>query len=286
MENLPLNKQDFIPLGAPAGDGEILAGKPMTYWQDAWRRFCKNKVALCAAALLLLIVLFTLLGPVLCPYDFSAQNVKIRNQRPSAAHWFGTDSLGRDLFARVAVGGRVSIVIGICGALIVGVIGCLYGGLAAYFGGRVDMIMMRIVDILSSVPNLLLVILLSVVLESSSIPTLLFAMTVTSWCGVARIVRAQIVLTHFIPNTISVIIVNLTFRIPGFIFSEAFLSYVGLGVAAPDTSWGALASAAQSTLLFYPYQMLFPSLLIALTTLSFTLMGDGLRDALDPRMRR
>lgn len=308
MENLPLNKQDFIPLGAPAGDGEILAGKPMTYWQDAWRRFCKNKVALCAAALLLLIVLFTLLGPVLCPYGFSTQNVKIRNQRPSAAHWFGTDSLGRDLFARVAVGGRVSIVIGICGALIVGVIGCLYGGLAAYFGGRVDMIMMRIVDILSSVPNLLLVILLSVVLESSSIPTLLFAMTVTSWCGVARIVRAQmlqinrsefvmaarimgvsplkIVLTHFIPNTISVIIVNLTFRIPGFIFSEAFLSYVGLGVAAPDTSWGALASAAQSTLLFYPYQMLFPSLLIALTTLSFTLMGDGLRDALDPRMRR
>ena len=124
-----------MPLGAPAGDGEILAGKPMTYWQDAWRRFCKNKVALCAAALLLLIVLFTLLGPVLCPYDFSAQNVKIRNQRPSAAHWFGTDSLGRDLFARVAVGGRVSIVIGICGALIVGVIGCLYGGLAAYFVG-------------------------------------------------------------------------------------------------------------------------------------------------------
>lgn len=170
------------------------------------------------------------------------------------------------------------------------------------------MVMMRIVDILSSIPNLLLVILLSVVLESSSIPTLLFAMTITSWCGVARIVRAQmlqinrseyvmaarimgvspvkIVLTHFIPNTISVIIVNLTFRIPGFIFSEAFLSYVGLGVAAPNTSWGTLASAAQSTLLFYPYQMLFPSLFIALTTLSFTLMGDGLRDALDPKMRR
>lgn len=308
MENLPLNEQDFIPLGASASEGEVLACKPMTYWQDAWQRFRKNKVALFAAILLVIIALFTIFGPAICGYDFAAQNVKIRNQAPSAEHWFGTDSLGRDLFARVAVGGRVSIIIGICGALIVGVIGCLYGGLAAYFGGRVDMVMMRIVDILSSIPNLLLVILLSVVLESSSIPTLLFAMTITSWCGVARIVRAQmlqinrseyvmaarimgvspikIVLTHFIPNTISVIIVNLTFRIPGFIFSEAFLSYVGLGVAAPNTSWGALASAAQSTLLFYPYQMLFPSLFIALTTLSFTLMGDGLRDALDPKMRR
>ena len=292
MENLPLNEQDFIPLGASASEGEVLAGKPMTYWQDAWQRFRKNKVALFAAILLVIIALFTIFGPAICGYDFTAQNVKIRNQAPSTEHWFG----------------RVSIIIGICGALIVGVIGCLYGGLAAYFGGRVDMVMMRIVDILSSIPNLLLVILLSVVLESSSIPTLLFAMTITSWCGVARIVRAQmlqinrseyvmaarimgvspvkIVLTHFIPNTISVIIVNLTFRIPGFIFSEAFLSYVGLGVAAPNTSWGALASAAQSTLLFYPYQMLFPSLFIALTTLSFTLMGDGLRDALDPKMRR
>jgi len=191
MENLPLNEQDFIPLGASASEGEVLAGKPMTYWQDAWQRFRKNKVALFAAILLVIIALFTIFGPAICGYDFAAQNVKIRNQAPSAEHWFGTDSLGRDLFARVAVGGRVSIIIGICGALIVGVIGCLYGGLAAYFGGRVDMVMMRIVDILSSIPNLLLVILLSVVLESSSIPTLLFAMTITSWCGVARIVRAQ-----------------------------------------------------------------------------------------------
>lgn len=308
MERDCFKPEDFIPYGTPVGEGEVLAGQPMTYLQDAWRRFRKNKVALGAAILLLIIVLFTIVTPWLSPYDFKAQDLKNLNQKPSAEHWFGTDALGRDLFTRVAVGGRVSIVIGICGALIVGVIGCIYGGLAAYFGGTVDMIMMRIVDILSSVPNLLVIILLSVVLDSSSIPTLLFAMTVTGWCGVARIVRAQmlqinrseyvmaarimgvspikIVLTHFIPNTISVIIVNLTFRIPGFIFSEAFLSYVGLGVAAPNTSWGALASAAQSSLLFYPYQMFFPSLLIALTTLSFTLMGDGLRDALDPKMRR
>ncbi len=305
---MELKKEDFTPVGLSAGESETLAGKPMTYLQDAWRRFKKNRLALTAAILLLLIVLFTLLAPLLSPYDFAAKDIQSRNQSPSVQHWFGTDTLGRDLFIRVAVGGRVSIAIGICGALIVAAAGCLYGGLAAYFGGAADMLMMRVVDILSSVPNLLLVILLSVVLESSSIGTLLFAMTVTSWCPVARLVRAQmlqisrseyvmaarlmgvsplsIVVRHFIPNTISIIIVNITFRIPGFIFSEAFLSYVGLGVAAPNTSWGALASAAQTNLLFYPYQMLFPALMIALTTLSFTLMGDGLRDALDPRLRR
>ncbi len=303
-----LRAEDFTRIGLSEGEGEVLSGVSLTYLQDAWRRFQKNKVALAAMVLLILIVLFTVLAPVLSPYGFADQDLTCRNQTPSAAHWFGTDALGRDLFTRVAVGGRVSIAIGILGALIVAVVGCIYGGLAAYFGGQADMLMMRVVDILSSVPNLLLVILLSVVLNSSSIPTLLFAMTVTSWCPVARLVRAQmlqinrseyvmaarvmgvsplkIVVTHFIPNTISVIIVNVTFRIPGFIFNEAFLSYVGLGVAAPNTSWGALASAAQSSLLFYPYQMLFPALMIALTTLSFTLMGDGLRDALDPKMRR
>ena len=303
-----LKAEDFTILGLPANEGEILAEKPMTYLQDAWRRFKKNKVALMAALLLLMIALFVVIVPFVSPYDFSAQDLLSRNQTPDGTHWFGTDTLGRDLFTRVAVGGRVSIAIGICGALIVAVVGCLYGGLSAYFGGAVDMLMMRIVDILSSVPNLLVVILLSVVLDSSSIGTLLFAMTVTGWCPVARLVRAQmlqinrleyvmaarvmgvspiqIVIKHFIPNTISVIIVNITFRIPGFIFSEAFLSYVGLGVQAPNTSWGALASAAQSSLLFYPYQMLFPALFIALTTLCFTLMGDGLRDALDPKLRR
>ncbi len=165
------------------------------------------------------------------------------------------------------------------------------------------MLMMRIVEVLSSVPHLLVVIMMSVVLESSSIPTLLFAMTVTGWCPIARLVRSQmlqisrseyvtavsplkIVMRHMIPNTISVIIVAITFRIPGFIFGEAFLSYVGLGVQPPNTSWGALASAAQNSLLYQPYMMFFPALLIALTMLSFTLMGDGLRDALDPKLRR
>ncbi len=305
---LRFTPEDFVIQGVTGDESDIIARKPMTYWSDAWRRFKKNKIALSAAILLLLIVVLVVVGPMVSPYDMAAQDLKARNLTPRSNHWFGTDTLGRDLFTRVCAGGRVSIVIGIVGAFIVTVVGCLYGGMAAYFGGVVDNIMMRIVDILSSIPNLLVIIMMSIVLQSSNIGTLLLAMCMTGWCPIARLVRSQmlqisnseyvmcarimgvsplkIVLTHFIPNTLSVIIVNITFRIPGFIFSEAFLSYVGLGVQPPNTSWGALASAAQSSLLFYPYQMFFPALFIALTMLSFTLIGDGLRDALDPKLRR
>ena len=299
---------DFTIVGVDDSATESFARKPVTYWGDAMRRFRQNKVAVFAFFLLCAMILMTVVVPMVSPYDYSKQDLPSRKQWPSAAHWFGTDDLGRDLFTRVWQGGRVSIAIGVIGSLVVAVIGCIYGGIAAYFGGWVDMLMMRIVEVLSSVPNLLVVIMLSIVLDSSSIPTLLFAMTITGWCPIARLVRSQmlqisrseyvmaarvmgvsplnIVVRHMIPNTISIIIVNITFRIPGFIFSEAFLSYVGMGVQPPNTSWGALASAGQNSILFYPYMMLFPSLFIALTMLCFTLMGDGLRDALDPKLRR
>ena len=299
---------DFTIVGVDESATESFARKPVTYWGDAMRRFRQNKVAVFAFFLLCAMILMTIVVPMVSPYDYSKQDLPSRKQWPSAAHWFGTDDLGRDLFTRVWQGGRVSIAIGVIGSFVVAVIGCIYGGIAAYFGGWVDMLMMRIVEVLSSVPNLLVVIMLSIVLDSSSIPTLLFAMTITGWCPIARLVRSQmlqisrseyvmaarvmgvsplnIVVRHMIPNTISIIIVNITFRIPGFIFSEAFLSYVGLGVQPPNTSWGALASAGQNSILFYPYMMLFPSLFIALTMLCFTLMGDGLRDALDPKLRR
>ncbi len=299
---------DFEIVGADTAQSERFARRPVTYWGDALRRFRQNKLAVAAFFLLLLITIMTIAVPMLSPYDYAKQDLKVRKQWPSADHWFGTDDLGRDLFTRVWQGGRVSIAIGVLGALIVAAVGCVYGGIAAYFGGWVDMLMMRIVEILSSVPNLLVIIMMSIILDSSSIPTLLLAMTITGWCPVARLVRSQmlqisrseyvmaarvmgvpplqIVLRHMIPNTLSLIIVNITFRVPGFIFSEAFLSYVGLGVQPPNTSWGALASAGQANLLFYPYMMLFPSLFIALTMLCFTLMGDGLRDALDPKLRR
>ena len=200
------------------------------------------------------------------------------------------------------------MIIGVLAAVIGTVVGCIYGGIAAYFGGIVDDIMMRIVEVLLSIPYLIIVILISVLTDSKSLGTMMVALTLTGWCGIARLVRGQmmqlksqefvmaanalgvaplkIVLKHMIPNTIGTIIVAITFDIPGYIFSEAFLSYIGLGIQSPNTSWGALASAAQQNFMFHPYQMFFPALMIALTMLSFTLLGDGLRDALDPKMRK
>ena len=295
-------------IGIDEDAGELPSRKRISYWQDAWRRFRENKIALVAAVILVLLVFFIIFGPAISGYQFEEIDSNAINQGPSAAHWFGTDSLGRDLFARVWQAGRVSLVIGLVGAIVASVVGSIYGGIAAYFGGVVDDIMMRIVEILLSVPYLLIVILISVVTDSKSLGTMLIALTLTGWCGIARIVRGQmlqlksqefvlaaealgvspfrIILKHMIPNTMSLIIVAITFDIPGYIFSEAFLSYVGLGIQAPQTSWGALCAAAQQNFMFYPYQLLFPAVMIALTMLSFTLMGDGLRDALDPKQRK
>jgi len=308
MSNEQLLQDDFRIIGYDRENGESLARRPSNYWQNGWTRLKQNRVAVMASIVLLVIILMTIIGPYISGYKMEDTNILFKNKWPSLDNWFGTDQLGRDLFTRVSVGGQVSIVIGILGALIVTVVGCLYGGIAAYFGGTVDMIMMRMVEVLKSVPHLLVVIMISIVLSSKSIPVLLFAMTITGWCSTAQLVRSQmlqlsrseyvmaakimsvpplkIVVKHLIPNSISVIIVHITFRIPGFIFGEAFLSYVGLGVQSPATSWGALASAASGSIMFYPYQIIFPTLFIALTMLCFTLIGDGLRDALDPKLWR
>lgn len=305
---LDIPDEKFQIIGIDEDAGELPSRKRISYWQDAWRRFRENKIALVAAVILVLLVFFIIFGPAISGYNFEQIDSSAINQGPSAAHWFGTDSLGRDLFARVWQAGRVSLVIGLVGAVVASVVGSIYGGIAAYFGGVVDDIMMRIVEILLSVPYLLIVILISVVTDSKSLGTMLIALTLTGWCGIARIVRGQmlqlksqefvlaaqalgvspfqIILKHMIPNTMSLIIVAITFDIPGYIFSEAFLSYVGLGIQAPQTSWGALSAAAQQNFMFYPYQLLFPAVMIALTMLSFTLMGDGLRDALDPKQRK
>ena len=266
-----------------------------------------DKLAIASLVFLVIIIALALLAPIL-PLDPNTTDVRNMFQPPSPEHWFGTDSLGRDLFSRVWQAGRVSLAIGVVGAVVASVVGCIYGGIASYFGGIVDDIMMRIVEVLLSIPYLIIVILISVVTDSKSIGTMMLALTLTGWCGIARLVRGQmlqlksqeyvlaanalgvspmkIIMRHMIPNTIGIIIVAITFDIPGYIFSEAFLSYIGLGIQPPDTSWGALASAAQQNFMFYPYQLFFPSLMIALTMLSFTLLGDGLRDALDPKLRK
>lgn len=306
MPDIPDEK--FRIIGISENAGEVLARKRIGYWQDAWRRFRENKIALVAAIILIVMIFFIIFGPMISGYEFEEIDNTAINQGPSASHWFGTDNLGRDLFARVWQAGRVSLIIGLVGAFVASIVGSIYGGIAAYFGGVVDDIMMRIVEILLSVPYLLIVILISVITDSKSLGTMLVALTLTGWCGIARIVRGQmlqlksqefvlaanalgvspikIILKHMIPNTMSLIIVAITFDIPGYIFSEAFLSYVGLGIQAPQTSWGALCAAAQQNFMFYPYQLLFPGIMIALTMLSFTLLGDGLRDALDPKQRK
>lgn len=301
-------KQKFTIIGANQSDADIIARPYVSYWKDAWRRFRKNKLALIAFIVLAVMILLCIFAPIFSPYEYESIDPSARLVGPCLEHPFGTDKLGRDVWTRVWIGGRVSFTIGIVGALISAVVGCIYGGIAAYFGGIVDNIMMRIVEVLISVPYLIVVIVLSVVLNSSNLPTLILAMTITGWCGTARFVRAQMlkikseeytlaakalgvspwktVTRHFIPNTIGVIIVSVTFDIPGYIFSESFLSYMNMGIQPPGTSWGVLASSAQAQFTFYPNLLFFPVLMIALTMLCFTLLGDGLRDALDPRSRK
>ena len=307
MDNMNFTEDQFQIIGCENADGERLLRPQTTYWKDAWRRLKKNHLAMASMVILFVIIFLTIFGPVICGYDHEMMSMDM-NQPPSAKHWFGTDSIGRDLFARVWMGGRVSIVIGVVGAVVTTVIGCIYGSISAFAGGKVDSAMMRIVEIVSSIPYMIVIILLSLLLDDSGLTSILLALCIVGWCPTARLVRGQIlqlasaeyvtaaktlgvsswkiITRHMIPNTMSVIIVNITFRIPGYIFSESFLSYVGLGIKPPDTSWGMLVSSAQQTLFFYPYQLLFPAVMIGLTMLSFTLFGDGLRDALDPKLRR
>jgi oligopeptide transport system permease protein len=302
-----LSKEKFEIIGCENVNADEILRPSMTYWQDAWRRLKQNKVATASLIVLVLISLMTVVGPYINGFEFQITNNDVVNAKPNGTHWFGTDNLGRDIFSRIWAGGRVSIIIGLLGAFVDTVVGSIYGGIAGFFGGLIDDIMMRIVEILASIPYLVVVILVSLIF-SKGIGAIIIAMTITGWVSMARLVRGQllqikeqeyvlaatalgaspsrIIAKHLLPNTLGIMIVAITFDIPHFIFAEAFLSYLGQGIQSPNTSWGALASAAQPNLMFYPYQLFFPALFISLTMLSFTLLGDGLRDALDPRLRQ
>jgi len=303
-----LSKEKFQIIGCDNLDSEGILRPSMTYWQDAWRRLKKNKVAMLSLVLLGLIALMTIIGPMISKFEYQATNNDMLNIKPNATYWFGTDSLGRDLFTRVWIGGRISIAIGLIGAVIDTVVGTIYGGISGYLGGIADDIMMRILEILVSIPYLVLVILIRVIMDGGSMMPLIIAMTITGWCYMARLVRGQllqikeqeyvlaakalganasrVIAKHLVPNTLGVMIVAITFDIPAFIFSEAFLSFIGLGLVPPLASWGTLASDALSTLRLYPYQLLFPTLAICITIFSFNMLGDGLRDALDPKIKK
>lgn len=297
----------FRRIGTKGLSGEDIGRRSLTYWADVWRRFRSNKMALLGLILIVLVIVVLFVGPSLSGKNYQFIDASQKNQLPSAAHWFGTDDMGRDLFTRVCVGGRISIYIGLCCTFVMFVIGALVGALAGLKGGLVDDVIMRIIEFIGNLPYLIIVVILSMVMGRSMF-SLVFAMSLTAWVGTARMVRGQIlqikeqdyvqaakalgastgriITKHLLPNTLGIIMVDVTMSVPGFIFSEAFLSYIGLGVRPPETSWGALASAGQQSLMFYPYQLLFPCLMIVLTMLSFHLIGDGLSDALDPKLRK
>lgn len=299
--------RSFAYVGARPEEAERLGRPGMTYLQDAVRRFKKNPAAVAGVLILIVFMLLAFLGPVLSGYQYDRADLAAANLGPSAAHWFGTDELGRDMWARVWKGGQVSIIIGVVAALLQGGIGILVGSVAGFVGGRVDDFIMRVVEFLMAFPYLVWVTLLMMVTGAGIFPMIL-ALTLTGWLSMARLVRGQIlalknedyvlaaeslgsegrrtVLKHMIPNMMGVIIVNMTFAIPGAIFSEAFLSFIGIGISSPQTSWGLLVSIGMKQIHTYPLRLLLPCICISLTMLSLQLMGDGLRDALDPKLRR
>ncbi|WP_349410758.1 ABC transporter permease [Pseudalkalibacillus sp. SCS-8] len=284
-----------------------MAGPSISYWQDAWRRFKKNRLAMVGMILIGLLAIMALAGPSLTPYDYRTNDLMNANMAPSADHWFGTDELGRDIFTRNWQGARISLFIGLTAAVLDLFIGIIWGGVTGYIGGKTDEVMMRIADILIGIPYLLVVILLMVVLEPG-LMTMIIAMTITGWINMARIVRGQVLglkqqeyvlaantlgaglsrvmFKHLIPNTMGPILITMTLTVPTAIFTEAFLSYLGLGVQAPLASWGTMASEGLPALTYYPWRLFFPAFFICLTMFAFNVIGDGLRDALDPKLRK
>jgi len=281
--------------------------KPVGYLEDAWARLRSNRAALFALYSLGFLFFMAIFGPLFSPYSYSEIHLELKNMAPCAKYWFGSDELGRDLFTRVWWGARISLFIGITAATIDVIIGILWGSTAAFCGGKVDEAMMRICDVLYAIPYLLLVILLTVI-RGTGIVTILIAMTLTGWINMARIVRGQILqlkqndyitaaraigasplrilFRHLIPNALGPIIAAMTLTIPTAIFTEAFLSFLGLGIQAPAASWGVMVNDGLSAMRYYPWRLFFPAAMITLTMLSFNLLGNALRDALDPRLRR
>ncbi|MBA4365502.1 MAG: diguanylate cyclase [Coprothermobacter sp.] len=301
----------FIPASKDSAELQQIAGRSTTYWSDAIRRIRRNKLAVVGFWIIIALLVVAVVGPIVSPYSYEDQDLENTFQSPTLRHPFGTDQLGRDQLTRVMYGSRISLAVGIVCATLNFLIGVTYGGIAAYFGGRVDEIMMRIVDILYGIPTLIIVILLTVLFKDRGVNPLInvfIAIGLTYWLPMARIVRGEILslkerefalaaktigapnnrilFRHLIPNAMGPIIVTVTLQIPSAIFTEAFLSYIGLGVSAPVASWGVLASDGTQAIRSYPYLVLFPALAISLTMFAFNFLGDGLRDALDPRLRQ
>lgn len=305
MKTLKDKRFDFVD--SSTLDSDLVVRPNISYWKDAWRRLKKNPVAMGALFVLIAIILLAVFAPIVRDLDYQTVVTQKKNLSPSGEFWWGTDAMGRDLFTRVWIGTRISISIAIIATIIVIVIGCLYGGIAAYIGGVVDEVMMRIVEVLNSIPYLIITLLILVVLGNGYFQ-LMLALCLTAWTSTARMIRGQIlqlreseyvlaaealgasplriILKHLLPNTIGLIILDVASTIPSVIVSETILSFLGLGLNIPVFSLGSLLSAGQQAMAFYPYQLLFPTVILCLLILSFNVLGDGLRDALDPKLRQ
>lgn len=299
-------KEKFTIVGGNHADTEKLAATSVSFWKEVRLRFMHNKLAIAGFVILIVVALMAIFVPWLSPYSYREQ-LGVYNAPPSAKHWFGTDDLGRDIFVRVWVGARISLFIGLTAAVIDLIIGVLWGSIAGLLGGRVDDIMMRIADVLTAVPYLLVVIILLVVLQPGLLP-MIIALSITGWVNMARIVRGEvlsiknreyvlaartlgagtghIIMKHLVPNALGAILVTMTLTIPSAIFTESFLSYLGLGVPQPMASWGTMASDGNNALDTAPWRLIFPAVLISVTIFAFNAVGDGLRDALDPKLRK
>ncbi|MGN6759324.1 MAG: ABC transporter permease [Thermomicrobiales bacterium] len=281
--------------------------KQKSLWGDAWRRLLRNRLALAGLIVVVIFCLMAIFAPLLARQSIDYQDALSLYQPPSRAHVMGTDQLGRDVLSRVIWGSRVSLLVGLVAQLIVLAIGVPVGALAGFFGGKTDLVLMRFVDVMYAFPQLLFVILL-LSMWGRGLTNIFIAIGLTGWVTLARLVRAQflalrekdyvlaarsigatnsrLMLRHLLPNTLTPIIVALTFGIPTAIFTEAFLSFINVGISPPQTSWGLMVGENQSYLRSYPWMLVWPSIALGLTMLSFTFLGDGLRDALDPSSKR
>lgn len=302
-----LKPEDFRKVGIDEKQAEVIQRESLSAWRDSWQRLRQNKMAMTALGILGLIVLAAIFAPFFSKYNYYSNDLLHTNKGPSADHFFGTDDLGRDIFVRTWYGARISLIVGLAAAAIDLLIGVIYGGIMGYFGGRVDNIMNKFSEILYAIPYLLVVILLLVVMEPS-LGTIILALTITGWINMSWIVRGEIMqlknrefvlasrsmgagskrllFRHLLPNAVGPIIVTITLSVPNAIFSEAFLSFLGLGVQAPVASLGSMINDSLTGWLYYPWRFLFPAILVSLIMLSFNIFGDGLRDALDPKLKK
>lgn len=304
----------FTPADRSRLSANRIASPGLPLWKQRTYSIFRHRLSLLGLLLLVVIIALALVGPLLVPYSPSSQSLLKTNLPPSADHWFGTDDLGRDMWARTWSGARISLLIGFTAAAIDLVLGVLIGGIAGYCAGkgrtgdRIDSLLMRIIEILYSIPYLLVIILLLVVMKPGLL-TMIIALSITGWVGMARVVRGQIlqlkqqeyvlaaqklgtshakiIFRHLLPNAAGIIIVNLTFTIPSAIFSESFLSFLGLGIQSPIASLGTMANDSLGVILSGQWwRLFFPGLMISLTMFAFNAFGDGLQDAFDPRSNR